>query len=135
MRLSLLPLASMAFILLSASATSIHTAGRRAVRVPFSAFHHLPPPATAALLARSSHSSRQQQPSQRPSSQQSHTMAALSAIRGGAFGGFSFFSSSSRLLASNFGYPDAAEEAVGKAQSYLQAFIEAPEPGRPVVRA
>lgn len=36
---------------------------------------------------------------------------------------------------SNFGYPEAAEEAVGKSQSYLQAFVDAPDAGRPVVSA
>jgi hypothetical protein len=59
----------------------------------------------------------------------------LPSVRGGFFPSFSS-SSGARLLASNFGYPDAAEEAVGKSQSYLEAFVEGEggEGGRPVVR-
>lgn len=134
--LAALPLAVAMASMILTSSTAAASAGR--TRLPF-AFQ---PTATALLARSSSHHAAgawaQQQSSQqqRPAAARSMTGAGasrLSSVRGGA--SFFPFASSTRLFSSSvFGYPDAAEEAVGKAQSYLQTLLDAPESGRPVVR-
>lgn len=130
-----LPLAvAMASMILTSTAAA--SAGR--TRLPW-AFQ----PTATALLARSSHHAAGAWAQQQQSTQQQRPAAArsmagtgasrLPSVRGGA--SFFPFASSTRLFSSSvFGYPDAAEEAVGKAQSYLQTLLDAPESGRPVVR-
>jgi len=139
-------------------------------RVLPSAFHQLPPAtallgrsyATAGTTATTNggwHQQRQHQQQRFPiHARAGQAMAAAAAaassrrlpsIRGGAMLGAGFFpfssSSSSGLRGSgsgsNFGFPDAAEEAMAKTQSYLEAFVDegaaatAGNGGRPVVRA